>query len=185
MYNYLENSKKEVSYIGLAKRKRNRLKDYDYSQDGAYFITICTEDHKCILSQIVGDGVLNVPKVELTECGAIIQGQICLMEDRYELVKIEKYVIMPNHLHFIIRICNSLEVCIVGTSRTPSPTNALIPQFVSTLKRFCNVKYGKNIWQRSYHDHIIRGENDYQMIWDYIENNPAKWRKDCFYKEET
>jgi REP element-mobilizing transposase RayT len=68
-----------------------------------------------------------------------------------------------------------------GTSRTTSPTNAVIPALVSTLKRFTNKDIGFSVWQRSFHDHIIRGERDYDRIVEYIENNPRNWRGDCFY----
>jgi hypothetical protein len=72
-----------------------------------------------------------------------------------------------------------------GTSRTPSPTNAVIPALVSTLKRFTNKDIGFSVWQRSFHDHIIRGERDYDRIAEYIENNPRNWRDDCFYADRT
>jgi hypothetical protein len=68
-----------------------------------------------------------------------------------------------------------------GTSRTPSPTNAVIPAFVSTLKRFTNKDVGFALWQRAFHDHIIRDECDYYRIAEYIENNPQNWRSDRFY----
>lgn len=85
---------------------------------------------------------------------------------------------MPNHIHLLVSVCDT-----GGTSRAPSPTTSVIPHFVSTLKRFVNREIGKNIFQRSYYDHIIRGERDYQKIWLYMENNPAKWKEDCFYSE--
>ena len=85
---------------------------------------------------------------------------------------------MPNHVHILLQIENTLAE---GTSRAPSPTNALIPHFVSTLKRFCHRDIGKLIFQRSYHDHVIRGKRDYLKIWEYIEHNPARWEEDCFY----
>ena len=68
--------------------------------------------------------------------------------------------------------------------RTPAPTNAVIPHYVSTFKRLCNREFGKDIWQRSFHDHIIRDEAHYQLIWQYIDTNPARWQQDCFYTEE-
>ena len=70
-----------------------------------------------------------------------------------------------------------------GTSKAPSPTNAVIPHFVSTWKRFCHQEVGVKIFQRSYHDHVIRGDEDYLNIWQYIDTNPAKWQEDCFYNE--
>ena len=71
-----------------------------------------------------------------------------------------------------------------GPLRASAPTNAVIPHFVSTFKRFCRKDIGKQIFQRSYHDHIIRNEQDYLKIWEYIDNNPTKWKEDCFYEQE-
>ena len=99
------------------------------------------------------------------------------MEHFYDHVKLEKYVIMPNHIHLLIRISG----CENGLSGKPVPTNSKIAQFVGTFKRFCNREYGTNIWQARSHDHVIRNEHDYLKIWAYIDNNPAKWAEDCFY----
>ena len=71
-----------------------------------------------------------------------------------------------------------------GMSRATSPTKAVVPRFVAALKRFSNKEIGENIFQRSYHDHIIRNEKDYLRIWEYIENNPKQWELDCFYVED-
>ena len=167
----------------LPKRKPTRLKEYDYSSPGAYFITICTKDKKKLLSKItVGDGVLDVPKNVLTKYGEIAKKHIKQMNSFYDYICVDKYVIMPNHIHFILSITNYSDC---GTSRTPSPTNSVISQFVSTFKRFSNKDYGENIWQRSYHDHIIRSEIDYKKIWEYIDTNVIRWEKDCFYNDET
>ena len=158
------------------KRKRNRLNNFDYSTNGMYFVTICTKNRKCILGNIVGDGVLDVPQTMLSDYGKIVDKYINQLNDYYDYLNIENYVVMPNHLHLLIFVDNPN-----GTSRTPSPTNAYIPQFVSTLKRFCSREIGYNIFQRSYHDHIIRDDEDYKKIYNYIESNPSKWSEDCFY----
>lgn len=101
----------------LQTRKPNRLKNYDYSQNGAYFITICVQDRKPILSQIiVGEG-LAPPVLKLLPFGERIKEQINNLEIRYENVKIDNYVIMPNHIHILMRIENQTG----GAS--PSPTN--------------------------------------------------------------
>ena len=68
-------------------------------------------------------------------------------------------------------------------SRTPSPTNMMIPELVSTLKRFVNKEVGYNIFQRFFHDHIIRNKYDYEQIWKYIDANPSHWQTDCFFVE--
>lgn len=167
--------------MDLPKRKPTRLKNYDYSTNGAYFVTICTHNRKCILSDIVGDGVYDIPQINLTEYGNILEKYIAFMNSKYENVLIEKYVIMPNHIHMIIQINESTQS---GMSQAPYPTaNAIIPKFVSLFKRYCNREIGNNIFQRSFHDHIIRNENDYLKIWNYIETNPVKWEEDCFYTE--
>ncbi|MDD6024108.1 MAG: hypothetical protein PUC06_07745 [Oscillospiraceae bacterium] len=163
-------------------RKRNRLQEYDYSQNGAYFITFCTEGKKALLCRIVGDGVLDVPEVRLSQYGQIVKEQIEAVNSVYSNSRIDKYVIMPNHVHLIVSIGAAEEgTAYSGTSRTPSPTNAEIPRMISTIKRICNRRIGRNIWQRSFHDHIIRNDEDYGRIWLYIDNNPLNWEKDCFY----
>ena len=167
----------------LPERKRTRMKYFDYSRNGAYFITICTQDRKKILADnmLVGDGVLDIPKMRLTEYGKIVEKNIKLIE-KAKGVYVDKYVVMPNHIHLIIAIRN--DVVENGMSRTPSPTNAIIPHVISTFKRFCNKEIGKKIFQRSFHDHIIRNSDDYDKISRYIYENPLIWEKDCFYSEE-
>ena len=122
-------------------RRLNRLKNYDYSRNGLYFITICTKDRIPYLSDIidVGDGVLDVPTIKLTDYGKILNDQIIEMNEIYKKSQIIKYVIMPDHVHMIIYLFDDDNV-FVGTSRTPSPTNAVIPSMISTLKRFVNKK---------------------------------------------
>ena len=83
---------------------------------------------------------------------------------------------MPNHIHIILIVDNN------GTSKAPSPTNNVISHAVSTLKRFVNKEIGYNIFQRSFYDHVIRNEEDYLNVWNYIDTNPAKWQEDKYYK---
>ena len=166
--------------MGLPKRKTTRLVGYDYSTPGVYFITICVKSRIELLSKvIVGDGVLDVPNIILTDYGKIAKKHLENMRDFYDYIKLKNYVIMPNHIHLLIEISDYEHD---GSSRTPNPTNSLIARFVSTFKRFCNKEYKEDIWQRSFHDHIIRDERDYLKIWKYIDENPLKWEEDCFYK---
>ena len=99
----------------------------------------------------------------------------------YPHVRIEKYVVMPNHIHLLIAIQQGPS----GASRTPPPTSArasqVIPMFISTLKRLTNKTAGHALWQRGYYDHIIRSPDDYNTIWHYIDTNPAKWAQDTRY----
>lgn len=164
----------------LPRRKKTRLEDFNYSTPGAYFITICTENRRNLLGKIVGGGAFDAPKMRLSADGKIVEKYI-RSGDRVENVKVDKFIIMPNHIHMILFVED-------GPSRAPAPTdktrtNETIPHFVSTLKRFVNRDADRNLFQRSYHDHVIRGEADYLQIWQYIDSNPAKWQEDCFYNE--
>ncbi len=167
--------------MDLPIRKPNRLPNFDYSTPGAYFITICTKDKQCRLGRIVGGGAFDAPQMKPNRIGVIVEKNI-LSGNLISGVSVDKYVIMPNHIHMILLVTS---LYADGTSRAPSPTNAVIPHFVSVFKRFCHRDIGEQIFQRSYHDHVIRGEKDYLKIWEYIENNPAKWEEDCFYKEDS
>lgn len=176
-------------------RKEIRLKNYDYSRNGLYFITICTKDKIPYLCEIkgisaavcdgthdvlnVGDGVLDVPQRKMKEYGIFVNDQINEINSVYEKIQIIKYVIMPDHVHMIIYIFDEDKI-INGTSGTPSPTNRMIPSLISVLKRFVNKKTGFNIWQRSYYDHIIRNKKEFLEIWEYIENNPLNWINNNF-----
>ncbi len=162
-------------------RKNNRLEFYDYSQNGAYFVTICAKDKQKIFwdnqPYFVGDGAHDVPQIRLSVYGKIVNDEIIKSNEIYNYIKVEKYVIMPNHIHLIINVQNVDR----GTSRAPSRTNEIIPSFISMLKRFTNKKCGEKIWQRSFHDHVIRNQADYNRIWEYVDTNAIKWESDCYY----
>lgn len=165
---------------GLPKRKRNRLQEYNYSADGWYFITICTKGRIPILSQIVGSDILGAPQVQLLPCGKIAEKNLQQLQTFYTNIKVEQYVIMPNHIHMILSVSNN------GAPGMSPPTKqcATIPLFVATLKRFCNKELGKKIWQRSFYDHIIRNQNDGAEISRYIYENPVKWSSDKLFADE-
>ena len=169
------NNKKE-----LPKRKQNRLKEYNYSADGWYFITICTKGRMPILSRIVGSDILGAPQVQLLACGKIVEKNLQQLQTFYVNIKAEQYVIMPNHVHMILSVSNN------GAPGMSPPTKqcATIPLFVATLKRFCNKEFGEQIWQRSFYDHIIRDQNDGAEISRYIYENPIKWSSDKLFVDE-
>ena len=165
----------------LPQRKEIRLEGYDYSENGAYFVTICVKGRHEMLGSVVGGGVLDAPRIELSALGKIVADRIDEMNGIYQHVSVDKYIVMPNHVHLILFIENP------GRSRTPAPTsaNATIPAFISTLKRFTNQQYGQNFWQRSYHDHIIRNDAEYRQIWPCIDTNPLRWEEDIYYTSYT
>ena len=166
----------------LKKRKTTRLPIADYNSVGAYFITICTQNRRCILSQIVGTGVLDGPQIKLTKYGEIADKYIHQLNDFYNNIKIERYVIMLNHIHLLLFINPNDN----GPSGTPDPTvqNSIVSRFISTFKRFSNKEYGENIWQYRSNDHIIRNHQDYEKHVKYIYENPMRWHYDELYSEE-
>ena len=124
------------------------------------------------------DVLPDIPYVELTEYGQIVKQQFEIMNSLYDDIKVNHYIIMPNHIHFIVEITNGR-----GTSRRPSPTrvNSAIPKYISTFKRFTNKNSKVSLWQRSYYDHIIRNETDYLEKLNYIKTNPHRWSDDEYF----
>ena len=124
---------------------------------------------------IVGDDAHIVPQNILSEIGLICEKYINNINIKYENVTDDKYVIMPNHIHLIVSLH--------GTMRASSPTKN-IEDIIRSFKIIVTKEIGHSIWQRSYHDHIIRGKKDYQKIWEYIDTNVIRWEKDCLYNDE-
>ena len=166
-------------------RKRNRLKDFDYSESGYYFITICTNDRVEIFGNIV-DG-----KMLLNTCGKIIQKQWLWLSAQYDYIKLDQYVVMPNHIHGIIIIdkngygdnrCGD-NPRIVPTDTIYNPRKNLLSKTICAFKTTSSkLIHRAGIpdfkWQRSFYDHIIRNEKSLLKIREYIINNPLKWEYD-------
>ena len=157
----------------VRQRKHPRLKEFDYSSNGAYFVTICTDNRRNILSRIVvGRDAFIPPHVELTDIGYVVEKYIGNINIGYENITVEKYVIMPNHIHLLICIHDN------GGMRASRPT---VPSIVRSLKTMVTREIGKSVFQTSFHDHIIRDEQDYLARWEYIDENPAKWTEDEYF----
>ena len=184
------------------RRKSTRLKGYDYSTPGAYFVTICTRDRMRLLSEIVktdltetcqvnnhavGEGLAPpLPSasgiaieegtvsieylVELKPCGKVVQAQLQAIETRFPSVRVQDFVIMPDHIHAVIVLCGR-------GGASPSPTlDDVICAFKSLTSRICKQKYGiEKIFQRSSAEHIIRDREDYETRRKYIYENPMRW----------
>ncbi|MBR5491265.1 MAG: transposase [Oscillospiraceae bacterium] len=158
-------------------RKRQRLRDFDYSSQHYYFVTICCSG----MRHLFANGL------QLNKRGMVAQRHIEALPSRHEGIYIDKYVVMPNHIHMIVAIgCDGAE-----RSR-PFPTlSTIIGQYKSGVSRELHGEEPNlKIWQKSFNDHIIRNKNDYEMIWQYIDTNPAEWELDCFHpqnqgKEQT
>mgnify|MGYP002601044692 CR=1 FL=1 len=155
----------------LPKRKSLRLPNHDYAC-GWYFVTICTKDKRPSLGTVVGGDAHIAPHVALSNIGSVAEMYL------KRIPGIDTYVVMPNHVHFVVSITAER-----GPSRTPAPTNARLPAFLSAWKRLTNKKAGFPIWQRGYYDHVIRNEADYLRIWQYMDENPVRWTEDEYYFE--
>ena len=159
----------------LPKRKPNRLPDYDYSSPSAYFITICTKQRKNILGSVgATDG--RPHEISLSPCGKIVDSCIKNIPEYYPVISLDQYVVMPNHIHLLLQIHS-------GPDGRPvvAPT---MSQVVNQLKGAASKKAGFSLWQKGFHDHVIRGDADYLEIWNYIQNNPATWEKDKLFMKE-
>lgn len=161
----------------LPQRKKHRLKDYNYSQNGAYFVTICARDRLKLFGDItiVGRDTPGAPFMQLSNDGALVSKEIEGTPLHYQGVIVDKFVVMPNHVHIIILVERN-----GGAPGASRPTTALIPTIIAGLKKKTNSLAGCSLWQDSYHDRIIRNEKEYQKIWEYIDTNPLKWQEDKY-----
>ena len=155
------------------KRKHPRLNNYDYSACGAYFVTLCTQNKKCILSRVVEKNI------EKTPFGEIAERFFAEIEKRYAFIRIKQYVIMPNHIHFIL----FMEPNALGTDSRPTLSD-IVRAYKSLVTAACKkVKPIDKVFQTSFYEHIIRNRQDYDDISRYIKDNPARWYYDKLYNE--
>lgn len=163
--------------LDLPKRKSNRLKGFTYNQNGAYFITICIKDRQPILWNIDNVGATcgrPYHTNHLSAYGLLIENEINRIDSIYNhVVEIDKYVIMPNHIHLLILLHTNN-----GRPQVAPTISRIMKQFKGSVTK----QIGFPLWQKLFHDHIIRNEQDYLKIWEYIDTNPLRWETDCFYK---
>ena len=150
-------------------RKNLRIPNFDYAQNGAYFLTICTLNRLPILSRITvyppeNDGDPGIA-VELLHHGVIAHRHLHRMAATYPELSLDNFVVMPDHIHILLTV--------KGQQSEVGRTTA--SRFVGTFKRFCNREYGENIWQSRFYDHVIRNQADYNEVYEYISNNPMRW----------
>lgn len=177
-------------------RQTNRLREYDYSQNGLYFITICTNNHENLFGSIISS------KMILNETGNIVDKCWNEIPKHFSFIKLLDYVIMPNHLHGLLEIdLSGIDTFVENKNngcqdraKNISPlhgTSQTIGSVVRGFKIGVTKWYRKNImkeyivWQRNYHDHIVRNEISHNKIANYIIDNPQKWEIDKFYNKST
>ncbi len=142
-------------------RKNIRLKYYDYTTEGMYFITICIKDRKNILGNIKDE------KIKLTETGETVKKYIQTVEKIYKNIKVDEYIVMPNHIHIIMQVFNKNDIS--------------ISRIVKQYKGYITKEIGQSIWQKSFYEHIIRSEEEYYVIKEYVKNNIINWQKDKYF----
>ena len=177
----------------LPKRKNIRLQHYDYSSAGYYYITICTRNRKHSFGSII-DG-----KIVLSKYGEIAERNINSIPKHMSMVYVDKYVVMPNHVHILLVVnakldvvgaryivaetCNTLErtPCMASLQAKSKQTiSKTIQQYKASVSRDSGVR---GLWQARFNDHVIRDEADYLRIWQYIDNNSAKWAEDEYFTD--
>ena len=171
-------------------RKPIRLKEYDYSQPAYYFVTICAENRQQLFGTIENNQMI------LNDVGNMVNSWWIELPAHFSGIELNQYIIMPNHIHAIINIAG-IDQCVApiqnykllnnGRTRRSAPTISTIIQWFKTMttnQYINNVKnhnwppFNKRLWQRNYHDHIIRNDKSLNNIREYIINNPATWEKD-------
>ena len=159
-------------------RRSIRLRDYDYSQAGAYFITICTHKKEYAFGDI-RDG-----KIELTAIGKIASKYWIEIPEHFDAVELDEFVVMPNHIHGIV-IINHVGVQNFEPLRhkyqhvIPKSIGSIIRAYKSMVSHWCKANGHDHFrWQRNFYEHVIRNEDDLDEIREYIVNNPLKWDLD-------
>ena len=146
----------------LPKRKSPRIPGYDYSNQNYYFITICTHNKRCIFGQ---PGSLN-------QYGRIAQEHLLKIPLLHPDICLDQYIVMPNHIHAIVALKRDHH----------SNLSTVIGQYkTSVTRKIRETEPDMLVWQRSFHDHVIRDQKSYEKIWNYVTFNPQKWEEDCFY----
>lgn len=157
----MENNKKDKF-----RRKRIRLENYDYSSDGAYFVTVCVIRKDISLwKNVAANCVRQNITHELSDIGKLVDNEIQKIETIYDSIKVDKYCIMPDHIHMILLIDTKWRTQFAPT------ISRVIKQFKGAITK----KLGFSIWQKSFNDEIIRNEKAYLEIWRYIDENPVKY----------
>lgn len=176
-------------------RRSIRLRGYDYSQAGMYFVTVCTQGRLCLFGDIA-DGVMN-----LNDSGKMVRATWDEIPAHYAGVEIDRFAVMPNHVHGIITLvgatpCGCPDSCgcpEFGQAQGPAPTGMSLPDLVHRFKTMTTKRYSDGVkrndwqpfdgklWQRNYYEHIIRNEEAYLKIAEYIQTNPQRWEEDTYH----
>ena len=167
-------------------RRSFRLKGYDYSQPGGYFVTVVTKDRVCLFGDVVGD------KMHLNDAGAMVLRVWENLSSRFPTVEPDVFVVMPNHIHGILIAHEPVGASLVGAQEDGSRRDraAILGDVIGAYKSVTTVEYSRGVktcgwlrfsgrlWQRNYYEHIIRSESELARAREYIANNPLQWALD-------
>lgn len=182
---------------GMPQRRSIRMKGYDYSQPGLYFITICIQDRKCLFGNVINGAMI------LNDAGKMAEKWWYELENKFPDIKCGEMIVMPNHFHCIIhnvgmtvgadpRVCPHYITHAPNASEHKGSPLHRVVQWYKTMTTNVYIRGVKNtgwqpfngkLWQRNYYEHIIRNEKSHAAISEYIINNPAKWEKDKFFNK--
>lgn len=185
-------------------RKSIRLKGYDYSKAGLYFITICVQNRKCLFGEIIeGEMILNDP-------GKMVYNEWIKIAERFTNIHLHEFIVMPNHFHAIMEIVgatlvvaqntvdqNGIDDLETGQPQGIAPTtkpktvgdiaggfqSIVTVEYIRGVKQLGWQPFNGKLWQRNYYEHIIRNELSYHRISNYIINNPKNWKDDKFHSQ--
>lgn len=179
-----------MEYVGrISRSKHHRLKGYDYSSPGVYFITICAFESQHLFGEIING------KMILNKYGEIVHENWAAIPDHFDCVYLDEFVVMPNHIHGLIcrgTACRARTLacrarpmaCRARTSEeygqpVPGSIPTIVRSFKSSVTHQINRQYQKSknyIWHRNYYDHIIRNDEELSRVRMYIRNNPINWK---------
>ena len=174
------------SNLEMHQRRSIRLRGYDYSQPGAYFVTICTQRKQCMFGRVVDEGV------HLNDAGRMVKRVWEDLSQRFHTVELDQFVVMPNHIHGVIIIKGVGATLVVAQYRAgtrPAPTIQLgdvvaafksntTDEYINGVKQHYWSPFANRLWQRNYYERVIRDETELDRIRQYIIENPLKWALD-------
>ena len=177
-------------------RRSIRLRGYDYAQNGLYFVTVCTQGRLCLFGDVV-DGVM-----KLNDAGLMIERWYFDLKNKFPDIQCGEFVCMPNHVHAIV-VNVGADLCVrpdspaqTGQTHRSAPTGVVgtsLSRVVQWFKTMSTNEYIRGVkqhgwqpftaklWQRNYYEHIIRDEDSYLKIADYIQTNPQRWPEDTYH----
>ena len=163
--------------MAYSERKHTRLKCYDYAAEGYYYFTICAWQKKCLFGSVIQDRIRG-NTAELSAYGRILETELLAIPQRFPFAYVDKYIIMPNHVHLILRLLEN------PTGEKRAAAQFILGTVKSLTMRGCRgLGYTEaHLFQTSMYDHVIRNEADYRRAWAYIDGNPQKWFEDPEYR---